>query len=228
MKRCQYDLRRACASDTDCPGVCAGDVDIECNIGTSCGGEGGDCTYTGPCVEHPDVGRLRWWVDTPEQRSCDPLADCTGQSFSALRDYPVFRTWTDDVIHITGCEIVPVATYELRSTVDGFVFTYPLRIGTIRKPNVDYGDSVGPPDWGERVFAEPDGHTNIIDISAYLLAKQDHPSAPHTTWVDMHASTNPVVPQQIINVGDLSTIKFGFMGQLYVQTPGQLAPGDCP
>jgi len=36
------------------------------------------------------------------------------------------------------------------------------------------------------------------------------------------------VPQQILNVGDLQTIKFGYLGQTYVETPGQENPGDCP
>jgi len=37
-----------------------------------------------------------------------------------------------------------------------------------------------------------------------------------------------IIPQQVLGVSDLQTIKFGFIGKTYVETPGQEDPGDCP
>ena len=63
------------------------------------------------------------------------------------------------------------------------------------------------------------------------------PAYPHTTSADLHGVaaydcdtplTGCIVPQQILNVSDLQTITFGFQGQTYEETPGQVLSGDCP
>jgi len=225
MRRCSGDLRRACVVVDDCPNVCVLNQDLQCNGDTICG-EDGPCVATSPCIEHSDVGAVTKWLDQPFESTCTPLDDCAGQMFAHLRSDALFRVWTEETLHITGCEIVPVAEYEVRSTVNGIVFSPPLAVATISKPNVHYGDCVGPV-VGE-VYTAPDGHTNVTDVQAFLAAQTGAAHAPNTTWVDLHSSTSPVVPQQILNVGDLQTIKFGFLGQTYVETPGQVDPGNCP
>jgi hypothetical protein len=84
-----------------------------------------------------------------------------------------------------------VATYEIRATVDGIVFTDPLEVATIHKPgNGWYRDVVGigtghlPPEPG---FTGPNGAVNVTDVQAFLLTVQG-PTSPsvHTTWVDLH------------------------------------------
>ena len=231
MQRCFGDPRRACIVDGDCPGVCDNDNNLQCENDGICGG--GTCVPTSPCVQHSSVGAAKW-VDEPFSNTCLPLYDCAGQWFSNLTDTAVYRVWTEDTLHITACEIVPVASYEVRSTADGVTFSDPLMIGTINKPQVQYGDCVGPVVGG--AYTPPDGFTNVTDVQAYLIANQGGASAPHTTWVDVHGALvgsactggDCIVPQQILNVGDLQTIKFGFLGQTYVETPGQENPGDCP
>jgi hypothetical protein len=231
MRRCSGDDRRACITDEDCPGVCDNNNNLQCTLDAICGG--GTCVATAPCVEHSSVGVTRW-VGEPSVSTCVPLADCSGQWFAGLGDTAVFRVWTEDTVHLAGCEIVPVAEYEIRATADGVWFTDPLTIGTIAKPQVHYGDCVGPVTAGQ--FTPPDGFTSVVDVQAYLIAYQGGATSPHTTWVDLHgavvgsacASGDCVVPQQILNVGDLQTIKFAFLGQTYVETPGHENPGDCP
>ena len=154
--------------------------------------------------------------------------------FAHLTDAPLYREWSESVLHVTGCEITPVATYELRATVDEITFSDPLIINTIEKPQVHYADVCGPVVVDS--FTPADGFVNVTDIQAYLIAVQGGAIVPPTTWVDVHGALigsgctggDCIVPQQILNVGDLQTIKFGFFGQTYIETPGQEYPGDCP
>jgi len=234
MRRCSGDDRRACVTLADCPRVCDGNHNLQCEYNAICGADG-PCVPTSPCVEHASVGTTKW-VDQPSVNTCVPLSDCSDQWFAGLAGAPVFRVWTEDTVHVTGCEIVPAAEYEVRTTADGTLFTDPLTIGTIAKPQVHYGDCVGPVVSGQ--YTPPDGFVSVVDVQAYLIANQAGASAPHTTWVDLQGVSGTsicippdggcVVPQQILNVGDLQTIKFGFLGQTYVDTPGHENPGDCP
>jgi len=227
MKRCSADLRRACIVDDDCPGVCDLDPDLQCASDEICGSDG-PCIPTAPCVEHGDAGVVVKWIDEPFAASCVPLDDCIGQSFVHMRDDPLYRQWTESVLHITDCAIVPVGTYEIRACLPppSEFCSNPLVVGTIEKPHLNYADCVGPVVGG--AYTPPDGFTNVTDVQSYLIATQGGPTAPHTTWVDLQSGTIPVIPQQILNVGDLQTIKFGFLGQTYVETPGHENPGDCP
>jgi len=233
MMRCDGDDRRACIVDGDCPGVCAGDNDLQCTTDTICGPDG-PCIVTAPCIEHDDVGMVAGYIDAPYTDPCTPLGDCSTQWFAELSSTPVYRVWTENAVHVLGCEIVPVAQYEVQATADEIVFSDPLTIGTIPKPHVHYADCVGPVVGGQ--YGPPDGFTNVTDVQAYLIAMQGGATAPHTTWVDVHGAligsacigADCIVPQQILNVGDLQTIKFGYLGQTYVETPGQENPADCP
>ncbi|UCE60085.1 MAG: hypothetical protein JSU63_21905, partial [Phycisphaerales bacterium] len=150
----------------------------------SCTGDG-DCTGVGACANHADVGET-WWVAEPD-----------ANGVAHLSDTPVYRYWTEPVVHIGDCPIIPVATYAVRATRDGVLFSDPLEIGTILKPGVwHYGDVAGdgtgelPPAIG---FTPPNQIVNVNDVTAYLLtAKGDQtPSAP-LTWVDLHGMSAQV------------------------------------
>ena len=233
MRRCSGDDRRACIVDDDWPGVCAGNYDLQCAGDASCGADG-SCVPTAPCVEHGDVGYVAKYIDRPFLADCTPLHDCAGQAFANLADEPFFRVWNLATVHVTGCEVVPAAVYEVRAQALDGEKSLPLTVATILKPNVHYGDCVGPVVGGQ--YTPPDGFTNVTDVQAYLISIQGGATAPHTTWVDVHGALigsactggDCIVPQQILNVGDLQTIKFGYLGQTYVQTPGHENPGDCP
>ncbi|MFQ5590634.1 MAG: hypothetical protein ACE5HE_05695, partial [Phycisphaerae bacterium] len=244
MKRCQVDNRRACIVDADCPDVCTANHDIQCIDDAMCG-MSGPCVTSGPCTEHQDVGLIKW-VATPvalvSPPDCFPLFDCNNQWVAELVDAPVYRQWTESVIHVTDCEVVPVSTWEMTSVDQtGLRSPVPLTIGTILKPNLNYGDAAGPVDPITLQYTPPDGYVNVIDIQAFLFANGGDLGSPHTTWVDLHgAGVVPpwpvceppdfacIIPQRVINVSDLQQIKFGFLGKMYVQTPGQVDPGQCP
>ncbi len=175
-------------------------------------------------LEFLDAVGLTWWLDAPGENGV-----------SRLVGSPVYRSWIDDpsVIHVGDCQIVPVATFEIRSTTDGTTFSDPVEIATIRKPGSRYyGDVVGtgtgylPPLPG---FTPPNGVVNVSDVQAYRLTVQG-PSTPsvHTTWVDLYGVGDGSPPDFVLNVSDLHRILFGFQGQRYGDAPDHMNPADCP
>jgi len=178
-------------------------------------------------AEFPTAAGVLGWVGTPQQVGDQDWV-------SRVVPSPVFRPWTEWVIHVGDCEIVPAATYEIRGTSDGTFFSAPLELGTIHKPGERfYGDTVGvaqsnpPPPW--LPFTPPNGVVNVTDIQAFILTFQG-PSSPsaHTTWVDLHGDGPGSPPNFILNVSDLQRIKFGFQGWQYQDSPDQINPAGCP
>ncbi|UCE60919.1 MAG: M4 family metallopeptidase [Phycisphaerales bacterium] len=244
MMRCAGDLRRTCSVDADCPNVCDNDSDISCTGDAAC--SGGTCVPTEPCVHHPAEGLTRW-VQDPQQEplGCRLPGGCTDEDwFARLNLYPHFRTWNDfgvtssALLHISDCEITPVARYEIRACAPptGDVCTDPLVIATIlRPPPGNYGDVVGPVDPVTMEFDPPNQILSVGDISGYLLTNQNYglPGDPkpqaHWTWVDLEGQGAPFYrPQAILNVGDLNQILFGIMGRPYSWAGNNVDPGDCP
>ncbi|UCE62004.1 MAG: hypothetical protein JSU63_09815, partial [Phycisphaerales bacterium] len=74
-----------------------------------------------------------------------------------------------EVVHIGDCEIIPAATYAIRSSMDGLILGEPLVLGTIERPDPwYYGDTVGiglgqPAPFG---FSVPNGIVNVNDVQA--------------------------------------------------------------
>ncbi|MFQ5591889.1 MAG: PQQ-dependent sugar dehydrogenase, partial [Phycisphaerae bacterium] len=167
MKRCTGDLSRTCRTDDDCPDVCDNDVLVQCVDDEACGG--GTCVPSSPCVEHPDVGSVLGWIGQPFQvpEGCNPLPCGDGDWIARVEADPVYRLWTETTLHVGDCQIVPVATYAIRATVDEVTFSGALEVGTILKPDVrHYGDAVGAvsPMTGE--YTPADGFVNVNDVQA--------------------------------------------------------------
>ena len=160
---------------------------------------------------NPPAGNT-WWVDEPV------LVD--GSYLSFLTNTRVFRTWTESVVHIGDCRVVPVAAYELRATFDDQVFTAPLALSTIPEPT-------GAKFWGDvvssfinNVWGPPQGTVNIDDAVAAIQGFQDVPSAPPLTWVDVE----PEDINQVVNFNDVLLIILAFQGDPYPFS----APANCP
>jgi hypothetical protein len=173
-------------------------------------------------VAGPSAPGVLGWVGEPD-----------ANSVSRVVADPYFSASWPRVISVADCEIVPVATYGIRATVDGVILSDPLEVGTILKPGTwYYGDTVGegtgelPPALG---FTPPNGVVNVTDVQAYILSVQgdSSPSAP-VSWVDLHGPGDGSPPNFILNVSDVQRIKFGQQGQQYTDAPDQLAPADCP
>ncbi len=222
MKRCSGDLERACTVDDDCEASVPG---------------------SGTCVQHADVG-LSWWVQAPqqEQLGCIP-GPCGDEDWFARVDAtPYFDTWTLNTLHIGDCEVIPVATYGVRACLapDGIVCSEPVTVGTIRQPEIapgfrgNSGDVVGPVEGtdSDLHFTPPDGFTNVVDVSAYVLTKQNYGTASkpqaHPTWIDLHGLGDGNPPQYILNVSDLGLILKALVGDAWTDDPGNMNPGACP
>lgn len=174
LGRCTGDLERSCVEDNDC-----------------------DSGETGPCVEHPDV-RSTWWVQAPQEEPLGCLPGPCGPTDQFARVDAAFHSqvWNLTTLHIGDCEIVPIATYEIRACFppEGLLCSDPLTIGTIEQPFIspgfrgNYGDVAGNVVGTE--FAPPDGVANIVDVSAYQLTTQNYGTAntpqTHPTWVDLN------------------------------------------
>ena len=204
MKRCSEDLRETCSTDADC-------LNQEPPLGT--------------CVEHPSAGTPLGYLSEPDENGVSRV----------VSDPVYLGSWPrwPETLYVADCEIVPVATYEIRATGDGIIFSDPLPVPTIRNPSSwHYGDTVGvgtgdlPPDPG---YTPPNGIDNVNDISAYLLTKAG-PTKPnvHSSWIDLHGLGDGCPPNAITNVSDLQRILFGVAGQRYEDTPDQIDPATCP
>ena len=156
----------------------------------------------------PDSTGLLGWVGEPE-----------ADNISRLVEEPVFRAWPEEVIHLGDCEIVPVASYEIRATVDAVSFTDALGLSTIAQPAPKmWGDCVG--DFGETRWDGPNGVVNMDDIMAAVQKFQQLSTAPPLTCVDVDEQ----VPNAVLNMTDILQIIQGFKSEPYPFSD----PADCP
>ncbi len=238
MKRCDDDYKRACTVDTDCT--------------------------PWRCRQHPDLG-LSWWVQQPEEepRGCLPTrclgyngplctadADCGGvpgscqnfcgptDQFARVDTAPHFQVWNLTTLHIGDCEIIPVATYEIRACLPpyGSLCSDPLAVATILKPDPGkhYGDVVGLVEGTSPnlYFTPPNRIVNVFDLTGYLLTKKNYgtlnkPQA-HPTWIDLHGPDSANTPQYILNVSDLTLILEANEGAKWTDRAENRNPGQCP
>jgi len=235
MRRCSID-NGACDADEDCVKRCSTTGEV-CEVDDDCPGVANLCVAQG-CEDSQSVGLKKWvggfWDPSCEDEDWTPNGElCTGELVARLVSTPLFRDWSENLLHIGDCEIVPSATYEVRATMDGVTFSPPLVVGTIHRPGLwQFGDAVGvgtgalPPMPG---FTGPNGVVNVTDIQAFQLTAQgDSSPSVHSTWVDLHGLGAGSPPNFVLNVADIQRIKFGFLGQIFTDVPEQLDPADCP
>lgn len=140
----------------------------------------------------------------------------------------MYRDWTESVIHLTGCRIVPAATYEIESlrrfddVVSG-AYSTPLVALTIKKSGAKYwGDTVG--FFNGTEWTPPQETVNIDDAVAAIKTWQQATGAPHVTRTDVE----PVVPNGITNFNEVSIILAAFRGDPYpFEDPTQCPPAKA-
>lgn len=160
-----------------------------------------------------DVG----WVDEPVELGCP--SSCSGEFIARVTDTMVVRVWPEPLLHVGDCPMVPGASYEVSATVDGVLFSPALTVATTPKPlPKDWGDTVG--EFSFVFWTGPNGISNFNDVSAIIQKFQGDSTAPHFTWVDLHAES----PNTVINFSDVQTAIQAFQGMPYPYP----APGDCP
>ena len=194
------------------------------------------------------VGRT-WWVDAPicfdkDGHECpgddcvlDPVPpDCSGDDafgwVSHLTSTPVTRFWTESPMHITGCGVASVVTYEIRGSGDGGAnYSDPLEVPTVGDPEGDaqsWGDVTGGPDLGNPgSWLPPEGAMNFGDIGNSIRTFENRTEGtgfPPRVWVDVEIN-------QVVNLGDIQFLVMAFEGRPYADINLPLIgvhPFDCP
>ncbi len=148
------------------------------------------------------------WIDEPN-----------GDSISRVSSVPLFRVWSEAMIHVADCEIAPATNYEISGTTDGVVFGDPIPVATADQPVPKFwADIVGPFDgsgWGP-----PNGLVSMDDIMAMVQKFQASPTAPDIKRADL----DPEIPNLILNMTDIMRCVQGFEGQPYPFSD----PISCP
>jgi len=160
-----------------------------------------------------DIG----WVGIPDSRG-----------MAGLEASPVLRVWTEMAVHVGDCAISPAATFEVRSTPDGGVFSAPLVVSTTAKPaGKDWGDIVG--NLAQGSWSPPNGIANVQDIVAVLQTIQGLPTAPHASVTDLQSvSASDPCLNRIVNTADVLIEVFAVAGSTYPFTVNPAACPPCP
>ena len=195
------------------------------------------------------IGRA-WWLDTPVCRdlngnACpgvdcvlDPVPpDCDGPYVfgwtSTLTSMPVTREWVESPVHFTGCGVVPVASYEVRSSGnEGGLFSDPLEVVTAHKPDgtaQSWGDVTGGPDpVNPGDWLPPEGAMNMGDIGNSIRTFENRTEGtgfPPRVWVDVENN-------HVVNLGDIQFLVMAFEGRAYADIEDLdyigWHPADCP
>ena len=150
-----------------------------------------------------------------------------------MADMPAPRTWTEVPVHVTGCPVAPVITYEIRASADGFSFSDPLVINTIHVPSIpqNWGDLTGGPEPGQPPWTgqwlPPDRSASMADVQAAIRAFEDKTAEtgfPSRIWVEQEIN-------QVINLADVQFLIMAFEGKEYATIGLPLIggdPADCP
>jgi len=140
---------------------------------------------------------------------------------------PVFRVWTESTIHVGDCDIVPVASYEIRATSNGTTFGPATVVETILLPSINnkwWGDVVGSNNG--TVWTPPNQITNVQDIVAVTAFISGLAIVPTFEMVNVQAvsSADPCL-NPFVNTADLFMIVRAASGDIY---PFVTNMGDCP
>ena len=124
--------------------------------------------------------------------------------------------WTGcDVVHLTGCPIVPTTTYAIAAESGGALSTVIL-LDTQAKPGAKWhGDCVGFFDGMN--WTPPNGTASIDDAVAAIKTFQDPGAfnATHLSVTDVHPNLDGTEPNLIVSIADVFVIILGFQGFEY-------------
>ncbi|MCH8148498.1 MAG: hypothetical protein IH987_10975, partial [Planctomycetes bacterium] len=123
-----------------------------------------------------------------------------------------------EIVHVAGCPIVPVATYDIIATnVVGDAAA--LELPTIFRPAPKFwADCVG--QFNGTNWTPPQGVTNIDDAVAAIKTWQRAGSEAHLSWVDVDDEQ----VNHIMNINDVFMIIQGLKGLPYPYS----CPENCP
>ncbi len=159
---------------------------------------------------HPDA-LVSGWVGEPD-----------ANGIAGLEDEPVMRTWDEQVVLITGCQITPAATFALFPMLSGGEFLPTITLHTTPRPGAVkfWGDVTG--FFNGSYWTAAQGVVNIDDVFAVIQTWQHAAGAPSlgVAMILPRADVHPQEPNRIINFNDVLFVMFGFQGDYY--------PFGCP
>lgn len=122
------------------------------------------------------------WVKAPVQSGADQYTATCGWS-------PVYRVWTEPVVHVGDCEIIPAADYTIYvNAPGGWQNPTGLAVSTILVPSINnklWGDNVGTNNGVE--WTAPDQLTNVNDVLSLLAFIGNQTIRPHFTVANLQA-----------------------------------------
>ena len=165
------------------------------------------------------------WVQAPVQAGANQYAATCGAN-------PVFRVWSEPVIHVGDCEVIPVANYDVAATADGAVFSSSLAVGTILLPTLNsklWGDTVGINNGSE--WTPPNGFTNVNDVLGILAYINGAAIRPQFTVANLQAiSSADSCLNAFVNTADVQISVRAISGDSYgPPNTGKITdPAMCP
>ena len=174
-----------------------------------------------------------WLICVGGPNDGDPCAtdsDCAPGI--CLSEMPPGRLWSENPVHITGCDIVPAVTYYVRASTGHLGWSDPLEIATAHNPEGEaqsWGDITGGPVSGmSGLWLAPERSMNFGDIGDAIRTFENRGDAtgfPPRVWVDVEIN-------QVINFGDVGFLIKAFEGTAYAELADLefigVHPAACP
>ncbi|MCO6438837.1 MAG: hypothetical protein J5J06_17215 [Phycisphaerae bacterium] len=160
----------------------------------------------------PGTPGIVGWVDAPNAMGVSRLSASP----------PAPRVWSESVVHVGDCPIVPGSSYAVRSSYDGVLFSGDLVVNTTPIPADGrfWADVVGTFDGVAQEWLPPDGNVGGFDITAVVQGFQQGSASPPMTWADLH----PEAPDGLVNGNDILQTVRAFAFEPYPFS----VPSDCP
>ena len=219
------------------------DIAVGTEIDVNANGIPDDCEVSPPLAAAPphDWRKNRYVSFNPNSgaslvafrvdKTTSPTGSCwvgapDGAGRSRCVGAPVFRVWSESTIHAGDCEIVPVATYEVRGSADGVAMTPPLTVPTIALPTAGkfWGDVAGIN--AGLSWTPPNQFTNVQDVVAMLSYISAAVSKPTFEAVNISAvSSSDSCLNAFVNTADVLMVVRAAAGDVY---PFLTNPAQCP
>lgn len=184
--------------------------------GTACSGAPaqGTCAGSQMCVAPFPAGSPAHscWVQTPV------LTETADQYTANCNSTPVFRVWTEPVVHVGDCEIIPNSEYTVFTNTAGPVEVLTgLAIKTSEVSSLNskvWADSVGSFNGVE--WTPPNRFTNVQDVLAILAFISNGAGRPRFTVVNLQAtSSTDSCLNSFVNVSDVLIAVRGVASETY-------------
>ncbi|MCH8149627.1 MAG: hypothetical protein IH987_16850, partial [Planctomycetes bacterium] len=176
------------------------------------------------------IGFGPWWATDPVNGQPPSPASCISiVSATKPASEPDFTGC--NVVHLTGCPVIPTTTYLIQAEVGGELSCGSL-FDTMAKANGKWlgdccGSFTGPPDY---VWTGPNRTVGIDDAVAAIktFINPNAVNATHLSVTDIHPVQNGEQINLIVNINDVLIIIAGFQGKTYGKVASPFPDDEIP